>query len=221
MRVLGLCKGHGPNFQKTLGSSHPSRSPHLSWWAPSGELPSHWTEEQTAGSSWPDPKIAVPLGDSLGVSSSLHSQSTGDLAEYLSRTLPALRRRPQVARYGTCWASVWVLRTQVVLEQHPNAPGSPSWSSQRWSNYLKYMRMVCHCSPRKTSSMQGWNVLGAEQSPKGILVYSYRPYLVMKAVLGMSDSAMAICQYPDWRSRVVKNRAPPRLSKHMLILGKG
>ena len=70
----------------------------------------------------------------------------------------------------------------------------------------KYMRMVCHCSPRKTSSMQRWNVLGAEQSPKGILVYSYRPYFVMKAVLGMS--AMAICQYLDWRSRVVKNRAP-------------
>ena len=136
MRVLGLCKGHGPSFQKNLGSSHPSRSPHLSWWAPSGELPSHWTEERTAGSSWPDPKIAVPLGDSLGDSSSLHSQSTGDLAEYLSRKPRALRRRPQVARYGTCWASVWVLRTQVVLEQHPNAPGSPAWSSQRWSNHL-------------------------------------------------------------------------------------
>jgi hypothetical protein len=45
-------------------------------------------------------------------------------------------------------------------------------------------------------------------SPKDITVYSYRPYLVGKAVLGISCSRIFSLKYPDQRSILENNFAP-------------
>ena len=52
-------------------------------------------------------------------------------------------------------------------------------------------------------------------------VHLYQTYIVMKTFLGISDSAIAICQYLDLRLKVAKNRAPPKMSKYIPIFSNG
>ena len=66
-----------------------------------------------------------------------------------------------------------------------------------------------------------WNVAGAFTSPNGMVLNSYRPFFVLKAVFSLSSSLIGICQYPEARSNVVNHFPFPIQSKVSSILGIG
>ena len=62
---------------------------------------------------------------------------------------------------------------------------------------------------------------GAPHSPNGILTNWYSPNFVINAVLHLSSSAIGICQYPEFISRVQNQVLPTKLSRHSSIKGNG
>ena len=72
-----------------------------------------------------------------------------------------------------------------------------------------------------TACMVRWNSAGALARPNGIRTNSYSPVWVMNAVFLISSSCTGICQYPLFKSRVLKTLAPERLSNISWMRGKG
>src|SRR6187399_457171 len=62
---------------------------------------------------------------------------------------------------------------------------------------------------------------GVLVNPNDITVYSYSPYRVVKAVLGISFSRILIWWYPDRRSILENTFAPWSWSNKSLIIGSG
>jgi hypothetical protein len=63
-------------------------------------------------------------------------------------------------------------------------------------------------SSMKTEFMKYMNCAGAFVNPKGITKYLYRPYLVVKAVLGISLTQILIWFLPEWKSILENTYAP-------------
>ena len=69
--------------------------------------------------------------------------------------------------------------------------------------------------------MSSWNTPGALARPKGITLYSYKPLCQAKPVFSLSLSSRGICQYPLFKSRVVKYFDSPRTANMSSITGGG
>ena len=166
----------------------------------SRDWPPHWSREQNAGSNCRVRGIVVP-----GVGSQLRIDST---SFGFGRTPSAEMMWPR--KRTSCCRSLHLegLSFKLASSSRPKASSNRS----RFSSMVRpkimmssrYMSRVRHCRPLNTNSMHLWNVLGAEHRPKGILMHSNNPYLVIKAVLWISASSTLICQYPDCRSKVEK-----------------
>ena len=59
-------------------------------------------------------------------------------------------------------------------------------------------------SPSRDSLMRRWNISADTFKPKGSLVQRYRPKQVWKAVSLLHSWSNLTCQYPDFRSTLVK-----------------
>jgi len=70
-------------------------------------------------------------------------------------------------------------------------------------------------------SIARWKVAGVLHRPKGRPVHGDVPQWQVNAVVGLSSSAMGICQYPEFQSNVEKNLASPKESRQSSIRGNG
>ena len=83
----------------------------------------------------------------------------------------------------------------------------------------RYAIKIPQIIPPSTICMAHWNMAGAPHSPNGILTNWYSPNFVINAVLHVSSSAIGICQYPEFISKVQNQVLPTKLSKHSSIKG--
>ena len=85
----------------------------------------------------------------------------------------------------------------------------------------RYTMTISRIIPTSTICMAHWNVAGATHSPNCILTNWYSPNFVINAILPLSSSAITICQYPEFISRVQNQVLPTKLSRHSSIKGNG
>ena len=76
-------------------------------------------------------------------------------------------------------------------------------------------------SSPSTICIARWNVAGAPHKPNGIRTNWNSLNLVMKAVSCLSSSAIGICQYLEFMSKVQNLCFPAKLSRHSSIKGRG
>ena len=78
------------------------------------------------------------------------------------------------------------------------------------------MRQMDHCRPASTNSISRWYVAGAPVNPNG---NSWRPYLLQKAIFGISFSAIGTWQYADKKSVTEYTVDPASALMESSILG--
>ena len=83
------------------------------------------------------------------------------------------------------------------------------------------MRQMDHCRPASTNSISRWYVAGAPVNPNGMKRNSWRPYLLQKAVFGISFSAIGTWQYADKKSVTEYTVDPASALMESSILGIG
>ena len=83
------------------------------------------------------------------------------------------------------------------------------------------MRQMDHCRPASTNSISCWYVAGALVNPNGMKRNSWRPYLLQKAVFGISFSAIGTWQYADKKSVTEYTLDPASALMESSILGIG
>lgn len=84
-----------------------------------------------------------------------------------------------------------------------------------------YTRQVSHCSPAKALSISRSKVAELLQRLKGILVNSYSPLFVTKAVFSWSAGSIFTSQKPDCKSKTEYHEDLCNTSRESFILGRG
>ena len=85
----------------------------------------------------------------------------------------------------------------------------------------KYTWQTSQVSPASARSISFWNNAGALVKPKLSTLNLKVPLLVIKSVLSADPGSIAACQYPDRKSRLLKNFDPPSEFRQVPILGNG
>ena len=83
------------------------------------------------------------------------------------------------------------------------------------------MRQMDHYRPASTNSISHWYVAGAPANPNGMKRNLWRPYLLQKAVFGISFSAIGTWQYADKKSVTEYTVGPASALMESSILGIG
>jgi len=96
-----------------------------------------------------------------------------------------------------------------------------SASAKKMIRSSKLTSSFCHVTPHRIMSIASWKVAGALHRPKGRRLHSFVPQWQVNAVLGLSFSAMGICQYQPLQSNVETNWASPQESTQLSIPGNG
>lgn len=84
-----------------------------------------------------------------------------------------------------------------------------------------YTRQVSHCSPAKALPISRSKVAELLQRLKGILVNSYSPLFVTKAVFSWSAGSIFTSQKPDCKSKTEYHEDLCNTSRESFILGRG
>ena len=131
------------------------------------------------------------------------------------RKVTDFRNKSHFSGFSNSPASLNLVHTKVSRRTVSSAVGPTTTMSSMYTAHSFQF------NPLRTVSIALSKVAGALQSPNGIVLNSYSPSLVEKAVFGLSSSSIGICQNPLAKSIVHKYLQPFRLPSVSCMWGSG